>query len=160
MQNLKDIKRVVDSFLGDKEEEDRRSCLRKSMEESLITPDKTEVKAFPEVVEEKSFKTVSGVSKLKTKQNVSAKKPTPGLKLGSTTQRSALTSSGNKNKVVGGVVKETGAVKKKPLMAASGNKLKTQKPATASGKNLSTLAGSAGTNKFSRVGRAKTVNKK
>lgn len=157
MQNLKDIKRVVDSFLGDKEEEDGRSFLRKSMEDRLKTPDKTEVKAFPEpTVEEKS---ITGVSKAKAKQSVSARKPSQ--KLGVTTPKSALTSSVSRNKVVGvSVLKETGAVKKKPLTTASTTKNKTEKTATMGGKGPNGFVGNAGANKFGRTTRTKTANKK
>lgn len=163
MQNLKDIKRVVDSFLGDKQEEDGRSFLRKSMEERLKTPEKPEPKAFPEVAEETSFgvnqsKTITDVSKVKTKQNISTKKPIPSLKIGSTTPRNALTSTGSKSKAAGGVIKQSGAAKKRPLIAASGNKIKTEKSTTMGGKNV--LSGSTSANKVGRVSRTKTVTNK
>lgn len=73
MQNLKDIKRVVDSFLGDKEEEGA-SFLRRNMpeklpveEKSVLVPEKTE--GVEKAKSDKILKPKSGVSVLRKANN-------------------------------------------------------------------------------------------
>lgn len=146
---------MVDSFLGDKEEEaaEGPSFLRKNMEERVRTQEREE-KSFPPPPPEPVEK-----PKFSSKGKIGAKKP-----ISSSLSRVATASvfaNANKSSPVRGMVQGKGAVNKKTAAAAvvvgSSNKSKVGRVAPVSQRSFGPLAGStnSGASKFGRITRSK-----
>lgn len=152
MQNLKDIKRVVDSFLDDKEKDDERSFLRKQLEEEKIKTPEIKVEEKKSTVNKAKTKQMK-TSQVKVEEKKSTVNKTKTKQLNTTTKLGLVA---NKNRVTRGgtVPQEKGAVKNKSLVTLNGgNRIVNQK-------TMNAVAGSASSvNKFGRTVRAKTVNK-
>lgn len=151
MQNLKDIKRVVDSFLGDKEPElnERQNVLQNNLHEKIDPREKVTA-----TVQENSVT----IQKIKSKIGNNKKPLVTTKKMTSSAMKSGLTTNGDKSKTAR--VTEINAVKKKPLVATSSSKTKPEKVINVAQRNSTSFTGSGSPNKPSRIVRSKTVNKK
>lgn len=158
MQNLKDIKRVVDSFLGDKEEEaSGPSFLRKNMEERIKTPESEVVENLqPTQITSKNERTAAKPKK----ERVIKKKPIASSTLGKVATASVFSNS-DKSSPFRSVTQGKGAINRKSVVNAnsstsSNNKGKIGRIAPVNQTSFNSV-GMSTNNKFGKATRSKKV---